>query len=58
MWSGICRKAMGGRHIDGAANEVLLLPGPVVDQALIAALCREESDEVNEERASGCQLGE
>jgi hypothetical protein len=31
-------------------NEELLLPGQVVDQALIAALCSEEGDE-------GCYLG-
>jgi hypothetical protein len=29
----------------------------VVEQALIAELCLEGSDEVNEERASGCQQG-
>ena len=36
-------------------NEELLLPGQVVDHALIAALCSEEGDEV--ERVEGCYLG-
>jgi hypothetical protein len=35
-------------------NEELLLPGQVVDQALIAALCSEEGEE--DERAEGCYL--
>ena len=38
-------------------NEERLLPGQVVEQALIAALGSEEGDEVDEERAEGCYLG-
>ncbi|WP_353140995.1 hypothetical protein [Limnohabitans sp.] len=53
------RRAYQAPHTGGVANghlvkrwtnEELLLPGQVVDQALIAALCSEESDE-------GCYLG-
>jgi hypothetical protein len=55
------RRAYQAPHIGGVANghlvkrwtnEELLLPGQVVDQALIAALCSEEGDEVG-----GCYLG-
>jgi len=58
------RRAYQSLHTGGVANghlvkrwtnEELLLPGQVVDQALIAALCSEEGDEV--ERAEGCYLG-
>jgi hypothetical protein len=35
-------------------NEELLLPGQVVNQALIAALCSEEGDEA--EGLEGCYL--
>jgi hypothetical protein len=60
------RRAYQAPHTGGVANghlvkrwtnEELLLPGQVVDQALIAALCSEEGDEVDEERAEGCYLG-
>ncbi len=58
------RRAYQTPHTGGVANghlfkrwpnEELLLPGQVVDQALIAALCSEEGDDV--ERAEGCYLG-
>ena len=58
------RRAYQAPHTGGVANghlvkrwthEELLLPGQVVDQALIAALCSEESDEA--EGAEGCYLG-
>jgi hypothetical protein len=58
------RRAYQAPHTGGVANghlvkrwtnEELLLPGQVVDQALIAALCSEEGDDV--ERAEGCYLG-
>ena len=57
------RRAYQAPHTGGVANghlvkrwtnEELLLPGQVVDQALIAALCSEEGDG---ERAEGCYLG-
>jgi len=60
------RRAYQTEHTGGVANghlvkrwtnEELLLPGQVVDQALIAALCNEEGDEVNGERTDGCYLG-
>ena len=61
------RRAYQAPHTGGVANghlvkrwtnEELLLPGQVVDQALIAALCSEEGDEMNDaERAEGCYLG-
>jgi hypothetical protein len=61
------RRAYQAPHTGGVANghlvkrwtnEELLLPGQVVDQALIAALCSEEGDEPsNGERAEGCYLG-
>ena len=58
------RRAYQAPHKGGVANghlvkrwtnEELLLPGQVVDQALIAALCSEEGDET--ERVEGCYLG-
>jgi hypothetical protein len=58
------RRAYQAPHTGGVANghlvkrwtnEELLLPGQVVDQALIAALCSEEGDEA--EGADGCYLG-
>ncbi len=58
------RRAYQTPHTGGVANghlvkrwtnEELLLPGQVVDQALIAALCSEEGDEA--EGAEGCYLG-
>jgi hypothetical protein len=58
------RRAYQAPHTGGVANghlvkrwtnEELLLPGQVVDQALIAALCSEEGEEV--EGAEGCYLG-
>ena len=58
------RRAYQAPHKGGVANghlvkrwtnEELLLPGQVVDQALIAALCSEEGDE--NERVEGCYLG-
>ena len=58
------RRAYQTPHTGGVANghlvkrwtnEELLLPGQVVNQALIAALCSEEGDEVDGERA--CYLG-
>ena len=61
------RRAYQAPHTGGVANghlvkrwtnEELLLPGQVVDQALIAALCSEEGDEPGDgERAEGCYLG-
>jgi hypothetical protein len=60
------RRAYQTAHTGGVANghlvkrwtnEELLLPGQEVDQALIAALCSEEGDEVVGERAEGCYLG-
>jgi hypothetical protein len=60
------RRAYQAPHTGGVANghlvkrwtnEELLLPGQVVDQDLIAALCSEEGDEVDGERAEGCYLG-
>lgn len=60
------RRAYQAPHTGGVANghlvkrwtnEELLLPGQVVDQALIAALCSEEGDEVDGTRAEGCYLG-
>ncbi len=60
------RRAYQAPHTGGVANghlvkrwthEELLLPGQVVDKALIAALCSEEGDEVDGERAEGCYLG-
>ena len=45
-----------GHLVKRWTNEELLLPGQVVDQALIAALCSEEGDEVDGERAQGCYL--
>ena len=60
------RRAYQAPHTGGVAHghlvkrwthEELLLPGQVVDQALIAALCSEEGDEVDGERAEGCYLG-
>ena len=43
-----------GHLIKRWTNEELLLPGQVVDQALMAALCSEEGEE--DERAEGCYL--
>jgi hypothetical protein len=60
------RRAYQAPHTGGVANghlvkrwtnEELLLPGQVVNQALIAALCREEGDEVDAERNDACYLG-
>ncbi len=60
------RRAYQAPHTGGVANghlvkrwthEELLLPGQVVDQALIAALCSEEGEEVDGERVEGCYLG-
>jgi hypothetical protein len=60
------RRAYQTPHTGGVANghlvkrwtnEELLLPGQVVNQSLIAALCSEEGDEVDGERAEGCYLG-
>jgi hypothetical protein len=60
------RRAYQAPHTGGVANghlvkrwtnEELLLPGQVVDQALIAALCSEEGDEADGERSEGCYLG-
>jgi hypothetical protein len=40
------------------AAKLSALPwGQVADLALIAALCNEDGDEVNGERAEGCYLG-
>nr|WP_291939116.1 hypothetical protein [Limnohabitans sp.] len=58
------RRAYQAPHTGGVANghlvkrwtnEELPLPGQVVDQALIAALCSEEGDET--ESTEGCYLG-
>jgi hypothetical protein len=46
-----------GHLVKRWTNEELLLPGQVVDPALIAALCSEEGDEVDGQRAQGCDLG-
>jgi hypothetical protein len=46
-----------GHLVKRWTNEELLLPGQVVDQALIAALCREEGDDVDAERNEACYLG-
>jgi hypothetical protein len=51
------RRAYQAPHTGGWPNEELLLPGQVVDSALIAALCHEEGDEVDGARAEGCYLG-
>jgi hypothetical protein len=60
------RRAYQAPHTGGVANghlvkrwthEELLLPGQVVDQAWIAALCSEEGDEADGERSEGCYLG-
>ncbi len=60
------RRAYQAPHTGGVANghlvkrwtnEELLLPGQMADLALIAALCSEEGDEVDGERAEGCYLG-
>ena len=60
------RRAYQAPHTGGVANghlvkrwtnEELLLPGQVVDQALIAALCSEEGDEVDGDRVEGYYLG-
>jgi len=60
------RRAYQSTHTGGVANghlvkrwtnEELLLPGQVADQALMAALCSEEGDEPDRERADGCFLG-
>ncbi len=46
-----------GHLVKRWTNEELLLPGQVVDQALIAAPCSAEGDEAVVERAEGCYLG-
>ena len=60
------RRAYQAPHTGGVANghlvkrwtnEELPLPGQVVDPDLIAALCSEEGDEVDGERAESCYLG-
>ena len=60
------RRAYQSLHTGGVANghlvkrwpnEELLLPGQMVDQALITALCSEEGDEADIERTEGCYLG-
>jgi hypothetical protein len=60
------RRAYQAPHTGGVANghlvkrwtnEELLLPGQEVDPALVAALCSEEGDEADSERAEGCDLG-
>ena len=61
------RRAYQAPHTGGVANghlvkrwtnEELLLPGQVVDQALIAALCKEDGEGgEDDERANGCYLG-
>ena len=60
------RRAYQAPHTGGVANghlvkrwtnEELLLPGQVVDQALIAALCSEDGDEADGDRVEGCYLG-
>jgi hypothetical protein len=60
------RRAYQAPHTGGVANghlvkrwpnEELLLPGQVLNQALIAALCSEEGDEMDMARTEGCYLG-
>ena len=61
------RRAYQAPHTGGVANghlvkrwtnEELLLPGQVVDQALIAALCKEDGEEAETgDRTQGCYLG-
>jgi len=60
------RRAYQAPHTGGVANghlvkrwtnEELLLPGQVVDQALIAALCSEEGDDADGDRVEVCYLG-
>ena len=60
------RRAYQAPHTGGVANghlvkrwthEELLLPGQVVNQALIAALCSEEGEVADGERAERCYLG-
>ncbi len=60
------RRAYQAPHTGGVANghlvkrwtnEELLLPGQVVDKALIAALCSEEGDEADGARAERCYIG-
>ena len=60
------RRAYQAPHTGGVANghlvkrwtnEELLLPGQVVDQAMIAALCSEDGDEADGDRVEGCYLG-
>ena len=60
------RRAYQAPHTGGVANghlvkrwtnEELLLPGQVADLALIAALCSEEGDDADGERAEWCYLG-
>lgn len=60
------RRAYQAPHTGGVANghlvkrwtnEELLLPGQVADLALTAALCSEEGDEADGQRAEGCGLG-
>jgi hypothetical protein len=60
------RRAYQAPHTGGVANghlvkrwtnEELLLPGQVVDQALMAALCSEAGEEADEETALRCYLG-
>ena len=46
-----------GHLVKRWTNEELLMPGQVVNPTLIAALCSEEDDEVDGERAEGCYLG-
>lgn len=46
-----------GHLVKRWTNEELLLPGQVADLALIAALCSEEGDDADGERAEGCYLG-
>jgi hypothetical protein len=58
------RRAYQAQHTDGVFNghlvkrwthDELLIPGQMVDQSLIAALCSEKCDET--EGAEGCYLG-
>jgi hypothetical protein len=60
------RRAYQAPHTGGVANghlvkrwtnEELLLPGQVVDQALIEALCSEEGDDADGDRVEVCYLG-
>ncbi len=58
------RGVANGHLVKRWTNEELLLPGQVVDQALIAALCREEGDETDgparserSDRSERCYLG-